>query len=231
MPSSQPAYHPRTPNRRGPGQRAGLSAEAVLGEARRLLNQEGVDRVTMRALADRLGVAPNALYSYFLDKSALLDELLDLLLAEVDTRDLEAMDWREGLSELMGRSRRLLLAHADLLPHYLARPMRGENAIRLGESTLSLLAKAGLRGDAEVDALRILLAYTFGYAAMEAPRRAEPEPERRRKVSAAAFQAAAARPHMAELAEPLTRPMTGATFEAGLGWLLDGMAAAHRREP
>src|SRR5688572_29387051 len=48
---------------RRPGERAGLNADAVLGEGRRLLEEEGADALTMRRLAARLGVAPNSLYS------------------------------------------------------------------------------------------------------------------------------------------------------------------------
>ncbi len=62
---------------RGPGQRAGLSQPAVLAAARELLATAGVDGLTMRALARRLDVAPNALYSHVRSKTDLLDALLD----------------------------------------------------------------------------------------------------------------------------------------------------------
>jgi AcrR family transcriptional regulator len=212
-------------DRRVPGQRAGLTLDTILVEARQLARDEGVERLTMRALADRLGVAPNALYSYVADKSALVDELLDAVLGDVATSDLDTMGWRDGLIELMRRSRGLLLSQADLLPRFLSRPARGPNAIRLGEASLALLARAGLDGARAVEALRVLLVYTFGYAAMEAPRRAEPEPDRRRIRSATAFASSPDRPRMASLAEPLSRPATDATFELGLGWVLDGIAA------
>ena len=58
--------------RRGAGQRAGLSRGPVLEAARRIAEKE-VDRLTMRRLAAELGVMPNALYTYFSHKEALLD--------------------------------------------------------------------------------------------------------------------------------------------------------------
>lgn len=217
--------------RRRPGERAGLAVEAVLAEARTLSEREGIERLTMRTLADRLGVAPNALYSHFADKSALLDALMDSLLADVEVPDVGRVGWRQGLLELMRSTRRFLLAHADLIPHFLSRPRRGANAIRLGEQTLTFLEQAGLEGEEAVDALRILLIYTFGFAAQEAPRRADPDPESRRIESEAAFGTAPDRPVTRELARPLSEHPSDETFERGLCWLLDGIRAAAEGGP
>lgn len=216
----------RGETRRRPGERAGLAVEAVLAEARTLSEHEGIERLTMRRLAERLGVAPNALYSHFTDKAALLDALMDSLLADVEVPDVGQVGWRQGLSELMRSTRRFLLAHADLIPHFLSRPRRGPNAIRLGEETLILLEQAGLEGDEAVEALRILLIYTFGFAAQEAPRHADPDPELRRTKSEAAFGTAHDHPLTRELARPLSQHPSDETFERGLRWLLDGIGAA-----
>ena len=70
----------------------------------------------MCRLADHLRVAPNTLYSYSSSKAALMDAVLDSLLAEIDIPELDEMDWRDGLVALMEASRRTLLSHADLLP-------------------------------------------------------------------------------------------------------------------
>lgn len=212
--------------RRKPGERAGLAVETVLAEARGISEREGIEHLTMRRLADRLGVAPNTLYSHFADKEALLDALVDSLLAEVEVPPPDRVAWREGLMELMRSTRRFLLAHADLLPRLLARPMRGPNAIRLGEATLTLLSRAGLEGRPAADALQILLVYTFGFVAQEAPRRLEPEPDLRRELSEEAFRAAREHPRMRDLAGRLAVHPEDETFERGLAWLLDGIAAA-----
>lgn len=210
--------------KRRPGDRAGLSREQVLRAARDLADHEGVDALTMRRLADRLGVAPNTIYSHYADKAALLDALLDSLLADIEVPDVRRADWRDGLVELMRESRTVLLANADLLPHLLSRPMRGRNASRLAEAALALLEQGGIEGPPAVDALRALLTYTFGSVALDARRRADPDLARREAESAAAFGSMTDLRRVAALAELLARPPVGATFETAIRWLIDGIA-------
>ena len=215
--------------RRRPGNRAGLDADRVLAAARDLARQGGVEALTMRRLASALGVAPNALYSHYPDKSALLDAVLDSLLSEVDVTGAEDADWQAGLVRLMTASRQVLLDHAVLLPQLMSRPMRGRNASRLGEITLALLERGGITGPNAVTALRSLLTYTFGSVVIDAPRLADPNPAQRTAESVAAFSARNELPRVASLAEPLSRPPSDVDFEIGLRWLIDGMVKHPRR--
>ena len=215
------------PRHRGAGQRAGLSREQVLAAARRIADAEGVDRLTMRRLAAELGVMPNALYTYVPDKEALLDALLDDLLADVDPGDPGAEeDWRDGLVRVMDASRRLLLAHPQLAPVFLARPALGPNAARLGEITLALLRRGGVEGERAVEALRVLLIYSLGFAAFQAPRLQTDSAARTEQVEAAYAGLPEDRfPRLRRLAGPLAAPTDDRQFHTGLRWLLDGIAA------
>jgi AcrR family transcriptional regulator len=212
---------------RGPGTRAGLTREQVLAAARNVVEADGVEALTMRRLAERLGVAPNTLYSHYPDKAAMLDAVLDSLLAEIDLPDVTTdQDWRSGLVALMEASRSMLLRHADLLPHLLSRPMRGPNASRLAEATLGLLARGGIDGPPAVDALRALLTFTFGSVVLDAPRRREPDPAGRETQSIGAFAGRGDMPRVAALAVPLSRPPAADAFARSLRWLIDGIVAA-----
>ncbi|HEV3497470.1 MAG TPA: TetR/AcrR family transcriptional regulator, partial [Actinomycetes bacterium] len=171
--------------RRGAGQRAGLSRGPVLEAARRIADEEGVERLTMRRLAAELGVMPNALYTYFPHKEALLDALVDDLLGGVEAGDPAQGDWRDGLVRVMDSSRRLLLAHPQLVSVFIARPGLGPNAVRLGEVSLELLRRGGLDGERAVEALRVLLVYSLGFAAFQAPRLESDPGERSARVEAA----------------------------------------------
>ena len=173
---------PERPPRRGAGQRAGLSRETVLTAARRIADDEGVDRLTMRRLAGELGVMPNALYTYIPDKEALLDALLDDLLAGIDAGD-----------------------------------------------PAELLRRGGLEGERAVEAFRILLIYSLGFAAFQAPRLQSDSVERTRQVEATFAGLPEDRfPEMRRHAAPLADPTTDRHFHTGLRWLLDGLSAQSR---
>ncbi|HEV3464330.1 MAG TPA: TetR/AcrR family transcriptional regulator [Actinomycetes bacterium] len=217
--------------RRGAGQRAGLSRGPVLEAARRIADEEGVERLTMRRLAAELGVMPNALYTYFPHKEALLDALVDDLLGGVEAGDPAQGDWRDGLVRVMDSSRRLLLAHPQLVSVFIARPGLGPNAVRLGEVSLELLRRGGLDGERAVEALRVLLVYSLGFAAFQAPR-LESDPGERSARAEAAFAGLpeGSFPRMRGLAGDLAGPTTDRQFHTGLRWLLDGIAAQARQE-
>jgi TetR/AcrR family tetracycline transcriptional repressor len=192
--------------KRLPGQRAGLDRAEVLAAARAIVDEDGVEGLSMRALATQLGVAPNALYSHFDDKQALLDAVLDDLLGSIADPPADA-DWRDALVEVLTASRHLVAAHPSLIPLFIARPGVGPNALRLGAAMQTHLARAGVTGAAAGEATAILLIYTLGFAAHEAPRR---------------------------LRAPAGggKHPDDATFATGLAWLLDGLSSApDRRSP
>ncbi|GLZ47290.1 hypothetical protein Acsp06_34750 [Actinomycetospora sp. NBRC 106375] len=178
---------------RTPGQRAGLTHDAVLTAARTVFAQRGLPGLSMRSVAGELGVAPNALYSHVADKTALVDALLDDRLGALTPPPPDA-DPVGGLRDVMLATFDLLAAHPDLVPLYLARQgARGPNARSLGAAMTVLLARAGVDSDAAGRVVRALIVSTLGYAAL-------------------------ATADEANLAPPQLR----ADLEVTLGWLLRG---------
>lgn len=156
------------PASRGPGQRAGLNRETVIAAAGELVANAGLAALTMRAVATRLGVTPNAIYSHVDSKTALLDGVLDELLQQVDS-PAAGPSPTDALHELMTATYRVLLSRPDLVPLYLARQgTRGPHAERLGESMAALLERVAVTGPAARDAIRVLVVYTIGFAAVAA---------------------------------------------------------------
>jgi TetR/AcrR family tetracycline transcriptional repressor len=187
---------------RSPGQRAGLTREAVLAGAQAALAEGGVDALSMRRLARRLGVAPNALYSHVANRDDLVDALLDDTLSEVEAPDPARVDWRRGIETIMRSTYDVLLAHPDLVPLYVARRgARGPNAVALGEKMLALFARGGIEGDPATEALRTLIVHTIGFAAF------------------------ATGAPLTPAESTLTREALELLFARSLSWLLDGIAA------
>jgi AcrR family transcriptional regulator len=138
--------------------------------------------LTMRGVAARLGVAPNALYSHVAGKTDLVDLVLDDVLGGVPVPDDSAIAAAPTMAvrRVMQDSYDVLLAHADLMPTFLARQgARGDNAQRLGMVTLAALARAGVPDDVAGEALRVLIVNTIGFAALATDGGPLPEAELR----------------------------------------------------
>ena len=208
------------------GQRAGISRDDVVAAALGVLRDEGLDAVTMRRVAGKVGVAPNALYSHVPDKSAMVGALLDAVLADIAVPS--GGPWRARIEEILADTRRVLLDFPDLVPLFLARQSVGPNALRLGEGLLEALHEGGVNGPEAALALQALLIHTIGATAFEVPRLRDPDPEGRRRRGNRAVQEldSATHPRTTALGPASVRYPGDAVFALGLRLLLDGLSAA-----
>src|SRR5688500_12386165 len=130
--------------RRGP--RRALTEDKILDAALTLLDDGGPDAASVRGIAARVGVAPNAVYTYFPDKAAVLKALVERLLGKVDHgvfADRE-QPWRQRVESLALELRALLAAHPGRVTLLIGGPMDGPHALALNERLLELLGDAGL---------------------------------------------------------------------------------------
>src|ERR687892_2875478 len=88
-----------------------LTRERVVAEALAVIAEEGVQALTMRSLAARLGVVPGALYHHVRNKEQLQDLVLDGVLAEVDFHVGRTQPWTEQITVLAQRLREVLEQH------------------------------------------------------------------------------------------------------------------------
>src|SRR5947209_20488986 len=117
------------PRRRGP-RRASTEGE-ILDAALALLDQGGATAVSVRGIAARVGVAPNAVYTYFPDKAAVLQALVEQLLGQVNHDQFTDpnVPWRDRIRALAVELRTELLAHPGAVHLLLASPVNGPNAL------------------------------------------------------------------------------------------------------
>jgi AcrR family transcriptional regulator len=202
-----------------------LTDSRVVAEARRIGADEGVEALTMRRLADALGVLPNALYTYFPDKASILDAVLDDLIGDVERPDSNASP-RPGLVSLAASYRGLLLTQPGLIALTVSRPQTGPKAIRLREHGLTLLKRAGLSDADAVRAYLALFAYTTGFVAFEAGRPAGKRDAEQRADTRKVHDSLPADefPTTRALASRLAQRPGDAEFTHGLERLLDGFA-------
>lgn len=92
------------------GRRMPLSRDRVLRAAVALADEAGIESVSMRNLAQQLGVVPMALYKHVANKDELLDGMLDVVIGEIDP-PLTDTDWKTAIRQRILSARRVLLRH------------------------------------------------------------------------------------------------------------------------
>lgn len=120
-----------------------LSPDLIVDAAAKVLERDGFDGLTMRAVAAQLKVQAPALYWHFPNKDALQVALYDHLMADLDFV-LDGRDWREDIYRMAQQLRRHLLKRRDvarLLPHGF---FVGPNIMAQAEMILAILMRAGL---------------------------------------------------------------------------------------
>ena len=134
-----------------------LSRALVLEAALEIVDRDGVAGLSMRRLGGALDRDPMTLYRYAANKAALLDGVAELVLEQLDV-DTTADDWESQLRTVARTYRDLALAHPEVVPLLVTRPLATPLALRpLGtlrplESILELLTRAGF---STIDALHI----------------------------------------------------------------------------
>lgn len=166
--TSKPPYRQAPPGPRGPKGRQLLTHERILHAGLRVIDQDGLEALTMRKLAQDLGVDPMSLYRHFENKEALLTGLADALWAEVTVPDdPNDLSWEAILQSLARSLRRVAHAH----PHAYILLCQGSSLpiamLGLFQGSLARLQQAGFERKRAAEALNAVLSYAMGYATME----------------------------------------------------------------
>ncbi len=212
--------------RRSPLDRAQLVHAALA-----LLDALGYDGLTMRRLAERLGVQAASLYNHVRDKQQLLTLLADAICDEVPCLD-PNRPWREQLEQAARDLRRVLLSHRDAARVMMATPPVGPNRLRTIEQVLAVLRAAGFADRDVADAGWVLNTYVTGFVFDEVQQSTPAGPETRAQIEQLFRSLPVDRyPTLAALAALLTDPDMSQRFEYGLQLMLDGLEARARPRP
>ncbi|WP_405058939.1 TetR/AcrR family transcriptional regulator [Kribbella sp. NBC_01505] len=160
------------------GRRRALNEDEVLDAALALLDEGGPAAASIRGIAARVGVAPNAVYTYFADKAAVNRALVERLLGASDHGVFAdpARDWRERVEALATDLRTRMVAHPGAAALLMSGPMDGPRATALGEQLLDVLLAGGLQPDEAARATYLLIVYVLGSIALEVADEPEPGP-------------------------------------------------------
>lgn len=202
-----------------------LSRKRIVTAAIELLDQEGVERLTMRRLAQRLGTGSTTLYWHVDTKNDVLDLVLDELFAEVDLPEPSPREkWAETIVALLSGWRAAMLRH-PWSAALLGRPMLGPNVLARTEFLHAALAGAGFTPPHLNSAAYALANYVTGAALSQTAWQNHSGREIYEPANRLLQERSDSYPVLAELGFMTENDWDG-NFERGLRYLLDGIAAA-----
>lgn len=142
--------------------RTPLNRERVLTAAIEVADEHGVDAITMRAVASRLGVEAMSLYNHVANKDDILDGMLDLAIAELDL-PADAHSWREAMRRRAVSAREVFGRHPWMPRLMDSRESSGPARLRYADWVLGTLMEAGFSEVGASHAFSLLDSYIYGF--------------------------------------------------------------------
>lgn len=229
------------PSGRSRGAEAALSRERIVAAAVAVADKEGLGALSMRRVAVELDVATMSLYRHVRDKDDLLNGMADTALAEWQVPSPKPGDgWQEILAEAARELWQIFRRHVWLAPAYsLTRPLIVPSGLAYTEHILATLLHRGLKPATAFSAHLILFNYVRGFAtSLEVEATAEADTgvtaDEWMDVQKPALETALADHELPAFRTVLDSFEPGGydmdldeLFEAGLGYLLDGLNQAN----
>jgi TetR/AcrR family tetracycline transcriptional repressor len=149
-------------------ERVPLTRERIIAAAVELVDQNGLEALSMRKLGAALGVEAMSLYNHVDNKDDVLDGILDSVLRTVVQPDPTA-SWQVRLRLLSHEFRQVSLSHPGVLPMFSSRRM-SPNGFMAIASIHDILRDAGFSAERSVDAFVFVASFILGYAQIDVGR-------------------------------------------------------------
>ena len=210
-----------------------ITREVLIQQSLDLLDEDGIEGLTMRRLAARTKIKAASLYNHVSGKDELLALAADAICGELRDAD-SNRNWRSQLAALAIEFRRVLLSHRDGARVLAATAPIGPHRLQIIERVLNVLVRAGFSAGEVTDAAWVHNSYVVGFVldeTLRSPRhrasiQRSRENERRwlRSLSKRQY------PTLVSLANELVHAPPDRRFEFGLNALLDGFELRLRKK-
>jgi AcrR family transcriptional regulator len=127
-----------------------------------LADELGIDALSMRTLAEKLGVVPMALYKHVANKEALLDGMVDVVVAEIDP-PVDGTDWKTAVRQRVLSARRSLRRHPWAAAVLESRTHPSPAVLAYIDSMIGMLRAGGFSVDLTHHALHALGSRLYGF--------------------------------------------------------------------
>ncbi|HEX9093456.1 MAG TPA: TetR/AcrR family transcriptional regulator C-terminal domain-containing protein, partial [Coriobacteriia bacterium] len=150
------------------GAKTKLTREVLVNAALRIADAEGLEALSMRRLGTELGVDPMAAYRHLPNKKALLDGLVEAVLAGADMTADPSAPWQEQFRQVARAYRRAMLSHSPAVSRLVATtPMSSLESLRIVEHGAAVLRDAGVPLDSATPAIQAVGQIACGAVLLE----------------------------------------------------------------
>lgn len=198
-----------------------LERSVIIAAALDLLDEVGLEGLTMRKLAEKLGVQAPSIYWHFSGKPALLDDMADAMLADMPTHFRTDAGPDEVLRLTAERMREALLARREGARVYAGTFVARDNIFRVADATMQALAKVDVQGTLAANAVFTVFYFVLGFVIEEQARQSLTE-ERSKELQ----QQSERLPATKALLSGLIAFDDDRRFQAGLDLILSGWTSA-----
>jgi AcrR family transcriptional regulator len=139
-----------------------LSQALILRTALGLIDHDGLEGLTVRKLAEKLGVSAMAIYRHYQSKAEIERQLVDLVVGDHDVTNHEEADWREWLYTTYAGMRAALCVHPGVMPLLDNASYQGGKALAVMDRILCELNKVGLTAEQSALLFHTLMAHMIG---------------------------------------------------------------------
>jgi AcrR family transcriptional regulator len=221
----------RTASRRERPAKPALTREGIVVAAVGIMQAEGLDRVTMRRLAQELDTGPASLYVYLRNTAELHAAMLEELLGRVDLTPVAAAgDWHERLIAVLTSYTHILFEQPGLAQSALVTRPNGPAYFSLAEGILALLSAGGVPPARAAWAVDLLLHFATSTAAEQGTRERAIDADEEQDALVAALRdvPAGAFPHIAGLGAELMSGAGPDRLRWGFSVLINGIGQTPR---
>lgn len=146
--------------------RGSLSKDLILQAALEIIDQEGMDALSLRKIAAQLGVSTMSLYRHYRNKAEIEVDIVDHVVGDYDVTDHAETDWANWIHATYAHMREGLCAHPGLMALLdnasLNAAYQGSNALEVMETILSRLHEAGLEAKPAAQLFHTLMSFMIG---------------------------------------------------------------------
>lgn len=139
-----------------------LSRQKIIEEAINMADKDGLNKLSMRKLADQLDVEAMSLYHHIKNKDDLIAEMVDTVVPSIDLLE-DCQDWKDAMLRRADVMRSTLLAHPWAAHEFVARFNIRPRMLRYVDTTIGYLLKAGFSYKMTDYAWNTIDSYIYGF--------------------------------------------------------------------